>query len=328
MVKKEPSPSTTTRRTDLSETLGKIRGTLSKPRKKQKRMCLILNPAAGQQNPDLKTINKIFSRADFLWEIKITNKLGDGARLARKAVAQGVELVAVYGGDGTVMDVASGLTNTDTPLAILPGGTGNALAIELGVPRILHDACAMVVDKGRHEIRTIDVGKINNHDFLLRVGIGFEALVVQTADRNLKDRFGVMAYVIGMVGALGNSTISKYHLTLDGQVVETDGLACMIANAGTIGVPGITLNPKTCINDGLLDVFIIRKNDLSAVFSVAVSLAGAPPPTADVLHYQCQKLTLTADPPQGVEADGDFISNTPVEASIQPLALKVIVPKV
>ncbi len=98
------------------------------------RIQVIINPRAGQDMAILSVMNEAFQAADVRWDVSITNQAGDATRYARLAVEAGVDLVAAYGGDGTVMEVASGLVGSAVPLAILPGGTANVLSVELGIP--------------------------------------------------------------------------------------------------------------------------------------------------------------------------------------------------
>ena len=106
-----------------------------------KRIHIIVNPAAGRDRPMLSVFNSVFQPAQVDWDVSITKTAGDARRLARQAAAAGVEAIAVYGGDGTVMEVASALVDTQTPMIILPGGTGNSVANELGIPRDIAQAC-------------------------------------------------------------------------------------------------------------------------------------------------------------------------------------------
>ena len=101
----------------------------------RKSIRVILNPAVGKGNPVLKTFNKVFLDAGYEWDIALTQGSGDGRKLAQQAIAEGVDVIVAYGGDGTLMDVASGMIGSQVPLGILPGGTGNVLSIELGIPR-------------------------------------------------------------------------------------------------------------------------------------------------------------------------------------------------
>src|SRR5690606_33636656 len=96
-----------------------------------KHIQVIINPAAGNNEPILNTLNDVFSQYDVFWDVSLTHKAGDGEQLARQAVENGADLVGAYGGDGTVGEVARGLIGSEVPLAVLPGGTGNSLAVSL-----------------------------------------------------------------------------------------------------------------------------------------------------------------------------------------------------
>jgi YegS/Rv2252/BmrU family lipid kinase len=287
---------------------------------------VVVNPSAGQGNPDLRLFNRIFHEAGYDWEMHNTNDFGDGERLAREAVRAGASVVAAYGGDGTVMDVAAGLLGSKTPMAIYPGGTGNVLAKELGIPFDLATACTLSVNPMARQ-RAIDLGQGGRRLFLLRLGAGLEAEIVRTADRSLKERIGLLAYLTATLQALSQSAVSRYKLEMDGETVEIDGLACMVANAGAIGFLGINIAPSVRIDDGLLDVFVIRRVDLAELTSFAASMMGSSPLIVDTLpHWQCRQLRLLADPPQGIEADGEALGQTPINIRLLPGALRVIVP--
>src|SRR4051794_19444696 len=115
---------------------------------------VIINPASGQDRPILGILNRVFHAAGINWEVGLTKQSGDALRMAREAVIAGADVVAVYGGDGTVMEVATGLSGSDVPLAIFPGGTANVMAVELGIPGALEEAVALVCGEAR-QCRTI-----------------------------------------------------------------------------------------------------------------------------------------------------------------------------
>jgi len=168
-----------------------------------KRVHIVVNPASGQDRPFLNIFNNAFGPAEIDWELKVTKAAGDARQYAQQAATDGIDLVVAYGGDGTVMEVASGLIGTQTPLAIFPGGTANVMSVELGIPGDLAQAAALISGSD-HEIRPVDMGQISDQNFILRAGIGFEADLVQGARRDLKDRIGNLAYVISALQALGN----------------------------------------------------------------------------------------------------------------------------
>jgi diacylglycerol kinase (ATP) len=293
-----------------------------------KRIQVIINPAAGQERPVLGILNSIFHPAGVEWDVSITNKEGDARRLAREAADAGVDVVAAYGGDGTVMEVASGLLGTGTPLAIFPGGTANVMSVELGVSSDLAEACALVCgDVG--EIVSIDMGQVNGENyFILRTGIGLEAEMVEGADRSLKDRIGSLAYALSALQALRDPPWSQYRLTLDGQEIESEGITCLICNSGSLGQQGLTLSPNISVRDGLLDVLVLQRAEISSILSVVRDVVtGNESTRGDLQHWQAREITVEAVPPQDVQLDGELLGQTPVTAKVLPGVVRVIVPR-
>lgn len=289
------------------------------------RIHIIINPAAGQERPILGKLNSVFQPIGVDWEVFITKKAGDARRLARQAIAAGVDIVAAYGGDGTVAEVASGLVGSHIPLAIFPGGTANVMAAELAIPTELTEAAALTCGRPSR-LRTVDMGQIGDHYFLQRVGVGLEAKIVANTDRSSKMRLGWLAYALTAFQILNELTIEQYSLVLDSQSIEIEGLACLIANSGNLGLPGFSLAPSIDISDGLLDVIVIRQADLGSLLSLALSVIEGSPNFESIQHWQVRQVTIDANPPQTVHCDGELLSQTPLTAQIVPQALQVIVP--
>jgi diacylglycerol kinase (ATP) len=287
---------------------------------------VIVNPAAGKERPILRTLALACKTADVEWEIFVTQETGDGRRLAGQAIQAKVDRVVVYGGDGTVMDVASGLINSSIPLAIIPGGTANVLSLDLGIPKDLVTASALAVDS-RADIRSIDIGKIEDRYFLLRAGLGFEADMVAGAERELKDRFGVLAYAISAVQALADPQVANYQISIDGQEVTAQGLTCILANSGLLGVEGLYLAPDIKTDDGLLDVFVVTKADLTSLLSLAASVVEGKENRQALQHWQGREVRVASDPPQQLQVDGELLGITPFTATVMPKAIQVVVPR-
>lgn len=285
---------------------------------------VIINPAAGQDRPILGTLNKAFHEAGIDWDVRLTKKSGDAFRFAREAVEAGISAVAVYGGDGTVTEVASGLQNTNVPLAIFPGGTANVVSVELGIPTDLAAAAALVCGQNS-DVRTIDMGRCGDRDFLLRVGIGFEADMINQADRETKNRIGSLAYVLSALQTIPARKVARYRLTLDGEEVEAEGVSCMIANSANLGLPGLNLARNIDVSDGLLDALLIRDTDIGGLLQVAASAVGI---TDSLQHWQARQIRVEVDPPQSVICDGEPFDDMPLTVEVVPQALRVLVPKV
>src|SRR4051812_36561871 len=123
-----------------------------------KNVHVIINPASGIAEPVLTDLNWAFKDAGVKWEALVTKDAGDATRYAKEALKQKVSAVAVYGGDGTVMEVAEVMKGQETPMAILPGGTANVMSKELGIPVDLPRAIALLLDKN-HDTRLVDLGE-------------------------------------------------------------------------------------------------------------------------------------------------------------------------
>jgi YegS/Rv2252/BmrU family lipid kinase len=289
-----------------------------------RRLHVIINPASGQGRPILNTLNTIFEAVGVEWDVSITHRSGDARRQAGQAAASGVDAVAAYGGDGTVMEVAAGLAGTGIPLAIFPGGTANVLAMELGIPWNLIRAAALVCGEANN-LRTVDMGRAGDRAFF-HLGIGLQAEMVKGAPRELKDRIGTLAYVGSALRELRNPTPSRYRLTLDGQQVEMDGVVCTVTNFGSVGLRGVSLGSAIDLSDGLLDVIVVRSADLEFFLSMAGGLIAGANLTDALPHWQAREIAVQADPPQTVSLDGEIIEPTPVSAHIMPKAVRIIVP--
>lgn len=293
---------------------------------KPRRVNVIVNPAAGKPIPLLAILNSVFKAQQVDWDVFITKEAGDARRLAEESARAGVDVVAACGGDGTVMEVAQGLVGTGVPMAILPAGTANVMALELGIPTDLALAAALVAE-GNNIVRSIDMGGVNEGRFLLRVGIGAEAQITVGTEREAKNRLGNLAYVLSALSALTNPQVAWFSMNLDGLHVEVEGVSCMIANSGNVGIPGINILPGMDVNDGLLDVVLFRRGDLPALLAIttAAVLESSKEPES-ILRWQVREVTIETNPPMPVVADGEILTPTPVHARVFPHAVRIICP--
>lgn len=294
-----------------------------------KKLQVIINPAAGVGRPILQALNTGLNDTGFEWDVSITHQAGDAERLAKEAVEDGADIVGVHGGDGSVMEVASALRGLSTPMAIFPGGTANVMAVELGIPSTDLDASIDVIAKGSYTTRRIDMGRVNDRLFLLRVGIGLEADMMKSATQEIKNRFGILAYAFSALNEMRNLRSTLYRIRVDGEMHEIEGVSCMIANSGNVAIGGLTLSRKIDISDGALDVVIFCKADLAAMITVGAAVVS---PTVDATdnpqlkHYQGREIVVEADPPQTVSVDGEVIEPVTLTANVLPGAVNVIVP--
>ncbi len=218
-----------------------------------------------------------------------------------------------------------------SPMGILPGGTGNVLSIEVGIPQTLAKAAQVLVSEDS-SVRQIDVGKCDaatweeSRYFLLRVASGFDAQRINMASRELRDKYGRMAYFIGALQAVPESTAVRYTFTRDGEDVEVEGFTCLIENAGNMGVQGVSLAPDISISDGLLDVICVYNLDFASLSSAAKSITNKPLNPESFRHWRAREVTIVSDPPQPVVGDGEKWGETPVTIEVLPGAISIIAP--
>jgi diacylglycerol kinase family enzyme len=172
------------------------------------------------------------------------------------------------------------------------------LAYEFGIPQDFVAAAKLLVTE--HTIRSVDIGVIGNRKFLLRAGVGFEAMAVERTPRELKDRFGLLAYGIGGLQALIESQPVRYTLELDGETQIAQGVVCSVANSGHLGIPGLRLSPKVDTQDGLLDVFVLKRVDLKLLVQIISENLADSLGLRDIQHWQVKQVKILSDPPQTV----------------------------
>ena len=287
---------------------------------------MVINPAAGQELPVLGILNRTFKQNGIAWEAFVTKDAGDARKYARASAEAGVDLVMACGGDGTIMETASGLRGSGVPLAILPCGTANVMSLELSIPGDLSLAAALAAE-GNNVLRAVDMGSIGDREFLLRAGVGAEARMINETPREAKNRFGTLAYVLAGLNQLSNLESARYILDLDGLHVEADGITLFIANSINVGLPGVKLVQGVEVDDGLLDVVLIRPANLPKLISIATNaLFNRSEESEPVFHWQAREITVQVDPIQPVQADGEEIPPPPFTARVIPKAVQILCP--
>ena len=281
---------------------------------------VIINPGSGQDEPILNRINKIFKEHETYWTVSVTHAFGDGKRLAQEAIKNGADLIVAYGGDGTIVDVVNGVAGTDVPLAILPGGTGNGAAKELGIPLDLNEATEAIFN---YPIQTIDLGFANDTYYLLRLDIGIIADVVTETDPSLKNQWGAMAYLMKTASAMTRPK-QTFHLEFEDENITIEGIGCIVTNANKIGALHFGFSENVKIDDGLLDI-IIMTDIGTTVQNVASNIIKLNDNVeVNLHHWQSRSVKITVDEAQTVLADGEDIGQTPIYTEVRPKAIRVI----
>ncbi len=290
------------------------------------RMKVIVNPGAGQPEPVLSVLNQTLGEAGIDWDVAVTHASGDAFEATREASTQGYDLIGVYGGDGTIREVASALAQGGGPaMAILRGGTGNTLAEDLGIPKALVDAATLVAS-GDYDLRSVDMGRSGDDLFIVRLTMGLEVSMVEGATRERKQRLGWLAYAMAGLQTMTNPPIAEYRIDVDGEIIEAEGIACIIANTANTGVMGVTIADGVDTSDGLLDVIVIERADFLTMAANAADVLGGQEGRS-VSHWRGTSIRVESHPPQSVVSDGEPAGETPVEATVVPGAIQIVVPR-
>jgi diacylglycerol kinase (ATP) len=212
-------------------------------------------------------------------------------------------------------------------LVILPGGTSNVLATELGIPLDLKAACALMSNFPL-PLRRIDIGQHDSCYFIVGISIGFGAQLVKGANRGSKNMNGMLAYFFSALTALKTLRRAHYHLTIDGIEHDTHGFTCVVANAGNLGFTKTSMDKHINISDGLLDVVIVREVNFRLIKHIILTLLNRERPYDHVLvdHWQGKNITITTTRKQVVQCDGEMLETIPDHITVIPSAIRIVVP--
>jgi diacylglycerol kinase (ATP) len=289
---------------------------------------VVLNPVAGSAEDDAPgRIEGHFSAYGWQPQIYETSGDEDVGALVREAASRGADLCVGAGGDGTASAVASGLVGTGVPLGILPIGTGNVLAQELGIPEDLDEALALLT--GDHDVDALDMIRVGDRRYVLNVSVGIGSLSMRDTKREWKQRLGMLAYALTTLRILLGYQPRRFDLTIDGQTRRIRASEVMVANSPAVGSPDVRLGTDVHLDDGRLDVCVVRaRNVLDYIRVVWDVLLRRQDRSRNVRCIPVQRsVRIEARRTLPVEADGEIIGETPVEATFEPSALKVVVPK-
>ena len=296
------------------------------------RALLITNPAAARtQQRAVAAVMQTLAAAGWSAEVLATGGPGDARRLAEYGVAQGVDVVAVFGGDGTTMQAAAALVGTEIALGVIPGGTGNLLAGNLRIPASPARAARALV-AGRP--RPFDLGRMERAEgpqyFAVACGAGYDARVMAATLSEHKRRWGMAAYVATTLRLIGNIRSATHIITIDGVEYDAHAAMVLVANCGEVIPPFVKLRAGIRPDDGFLDVVVMRANNFGqSVRAVWDLLRDAP--TADgvetfVGYARGREIRVVTEPVEPVQLDGEAGGETPFTVNVVPGAIRIMVP--
>jgi len=278
---------------------------------------VILNPAARSERAKAawRRIEKLPNCT-----MRVTTAPGDARAVAEAAVAEGFTTIVAAGGDGTINEVVNGIAGSDVSLGILPVGTMNVFAAELGLPGDLEEAWA-IIRAGR--TRRVDLIRANQQYFVQLAGVGLDAQVVQATSWEFKKNFGPLSYLIS---AAQIAARKPPRLIVEADGVSREGSFVLIGNGRYYGGP-VAFFKDARIDDGKLDVLIFKNlGYLDIARYLGTILMGKHTTLPDVEYFQTKRAVVHSDEDVPVEVDGEVVTSLPVTFRVSSRKLRVVVP--
>lgn len=290
-----------------------------------KRAAVVVNPTKVDDDDSFReSVRRIMD--DRGWEEPLwleTTPEDPGQGLVKSAVAAGVDLVLACGGDGTVTACAEGITDTGVPLAIIPMGTGNLLARNIGLPMGLEEALAIALGGVR---QAIDAGRVNGTLFVVMAGLGLDAEMLSGTSEPLKKQLGWFAYAISAVRHLGDRPMRVTVSADGGRRRRMRASTLIVGNVGWLR-GGVPLLPDARPDDGMLDAVVLTAGTLTRWLAVAADILLRRPAHDRVYRIQFTNLQVTLDHDRPWELDGELMGQVrQLTVVAQPGALLLQMP--
>lgn len=285
---------------------------------------LIVNPAAGSSRRGRKIPSAIrfLERTFPPLETVFTGGLGDATLHARRAVKDSDKMVICAGGDGTVNEVIQGLVGSRVPLAVLPTGTGNGLAREIGMPGELLRACEALCST---TTASVPVGVAAGRYFILLAGVGFDAYTTRHVDLQQKRRWGVMCYL--MTGAKALWRYTYRPITFSTGEGKITGTSALIVKA-RLPLGPWSLAPEASLKDNAFTLYVLKGQGPWSYLRAGLSFLFKRPPRSDSVQVvRTTWVRAEAVETVFVHVDGELTGTLPMEFTILPDRLSLLIPQ-
>ena len=290
------------------------------------KLSIIANPVAGRGRA-YKSIRRYIDQWEYPgWEVDLqtTRSRDHAGQLARELLSSPPDLLVICGGDGTINEVASQISDPPFPIAIIPAGTANVIARELGLP--LNPVRALKIGLKRVR-RNIDLGILgpgSRRRFLFVAGIGFDAYVVSQVNEKLKSKVGIAAYAVAIVRCLLTYSFPEFNVIAEGG--SYTATSCLAANGRRYG-GGLLFCPDADMCDGSFDILVMqgRRRYALAWFLLKAWLQ-IPGKNEWVHRFRAHALRIEGPSDVCVQADGELVGGLPLEINLARSTFPLVVP--
>jgi diacylglycerol kinase (ATP) len=282
---------------------------------------VILNPTAGSPENVRSWQQRVESLAGDC-PVRVTSHSGEGAALARRAVEDGFTRIVAAGGDGTVSQVANGLAGSAATLGVLPMGSVNVFAMELGLPLFNLQRCWEIIEEGN--VRLVDLPSANGKYFVQLAGVGLDAQVVKETSLAFKRSFGPLSYLISAAQIAARQPPKLFIESEHTSVKE--GSFVLVGNGRLYGGP-FPFFKHAVSDDGLFDVVVFtRLGYLEIVKYLQDVIFSSDIKVPEIEYFQTRQLRITSEQEVPLELDGELAGNCPVDFQIREKELRVLAP--
>jgi diacylglycerol kinase (ATP) len=281
---------------------------------------VILNPAArGARTQRLRKQAEHLARGAVLCA---TTQAGEAESLARHAVTEGYKRIVAAGGDGTINEIVNGIAGHNVTLGLLPLGTMNVFATELGLPVNDLADCWKIIERNR--THRVDLPRANRKHFVQLAGVGLDAQAVKETSRAFKRSFGPLSYLISAV-QIASRTPPILQIESE-DAVSGEGSFVLVGNGRLYG-GRFPFFKQAVMDDGLLDVIVFKRLGYVDIIRYLQDVVFTPQISSpEVEYFQTKHLRVTSDESVPVEIDGELVGNCPVEFKICAGGLRVLTP--
>lgn len=283
---------------------------------------VIVNPTAGSPEHVRSWQERIESLAGNC-SVRVTSQPAEAEALARRAVEEGFTRIVAAGGDGTVNQVTNGIAGSTARLGVLPMGSVNVFAMELGLPLLSLQRCWEIIEEAN--VRLVDLPSANGKYFVQLGGVGLDAQVVKETSLTFKRSFGPLSYLISAAQIAARQP-PKLFIESENTSLE-EGSFVLVGNGRLYGGP-FPFFKHARIDDGLFDVVVFKRLGYLEIVKYLQDVVFSSDITVpEIEYFQTRQLSITSEQDVPLELDGELAGNCPVDFRIRKKALRVFAPR-